>query len=107
MKEEPGPKVKGGANLQKVLERCWSLGLRSVFCEGGGRLATALSREGLARRFYLFQAPVTLGSQGVPAFPGGDATPAGLGWASRGEPVRFGPDLLLTYAQKIRCSVGS
>ena len=97
LKGDRGPRADGGVNLESVLERCWGFGLRSVFCEGGGRLATAFSREGLARRFYLFQAPVTLGSQGVPAFPGGDATPEGLGWSSRGEPVRFGPDLLLTY----------
>ena len=94
---EPVPQADGGANLEKMLERCWSLDLRSVFCEGGGRLATALSREGLAQRFYLFQAPVTLGSQGIPAFPGGDSTPEGLGWARRGEPIRFGADVLLTY----------
>ena len=87
----------GGANLEKMLERCWSLAIRSVLCEGGGRLATALTREGLARRLYLFQAPRTLGSEGVPAFPGGDGTPEGLGWSIRGEPVRFGPDLLFTY----------
>ena len=92
-----GANADGGANLEKMLERCWSLGLRSVFCEGGGRLATALSREGLAHRFYFFQAPVTLGSKSVPAFPGGDSTPEGLGWASRGEPIRFGADVLLTY----------
>ena len=91
------PQGDGGANLKKMLERCWSLGIRSVFCEGGGRLATALSREELARRLYLFQAPLTLGPQGVPAFGGGDSTPEDLGWSSRGEPVRFGPDVLLTY----------
>ena len=95
------PPGDGGTNLEKVLERCWSLGLRSIFCEGGGRLATALSREGLARRFYLFQAPVTLGSRGVTAFPGGDPTPEGLGWSSRGEPIRFGLDVLLTYDREI------
>ena len=100
---EPVPRVEpvlqtdGGANLEAVLVRCWSLGLQSIFCEGGGRLATALSREGLAQRFYLFRAPVTLGSQGVPAFPGGDSTPEGLGWRSRSEPIRFGADVLLTY----------
>ena len=97
---EPGLQTDGGANLEAVLERCWSLGLQSIFCEGGGRLATALSREGLAQRFYLFRAPVTLGSQGVPAFPGGDSTPEGLGWRSRGEPIRFGPDVLLTYERE-------
>ena len=65
---EPVPLRDGGANLEKMLERCWSLGIRSVLCEGGGRLATALTREELARRLYLFQAPLTLGPQGVPAF---------------------------------------
>ena len=87
----------GGVNLEKMLERCWSLGLRSVFCEGGGRLATALTREGLAQRFYFFQAPVTLGPQGVVAFPDGDPTPESLGWSTKDEPVRFGPDVLFTY----------
>ena len=91
------PRAGGGANLGKMLERCWSLGIRSVLCEGGGRLATALTREELARRLYLFQAPLTLGPQGVPAFGGGDSTPEHLGWSNRGEPIRFGPDVLLTY----------
>ena len=98
---EPVPQGDGGANLEKMLERCWSLGIRSVFCEGGGRLATALTREELARRLYLFQAPLTLGSQGVPAFGGGDSTPEGLGWSSRGEPITFGPDVLLTYDREV------
>lgn len=87
----------GGANLEKMLERCWHLGLRSVYCEGGGRLATALTREGLAQRLYLFQAPVTLGSQGVPAFGSQNSTPEDMGWSSRGDPIRFGPDVLITY----------
>ena len=94
---EPVPQGDGGANLERMLERCWSLGIRSVFCEGGGRLATALTREELARRLYLFQAPLTLGPQGVPAFGGGDSTPEDLGWSSRGKPTRFGPDVLVTY----------
>jgi diaminohydroxyphosphoribosylaminopyrimidine deaminase/5-amino-6-(5-phosphoribosylamino)uracil reductase len=91
------PQGGGGANLGKMLERCWHLGLCSVFCEGGARLATVLAREGLAQRFYVFQAPVTLGSQGVPAFEGESSTPEGLGWSSRGEPMQFGPDVLITY----------
>ena len=90
-------RTEGGANLERVLERCWSLGIRSVFCEGGGRLVAAFTREGLARRLYLFQAPVTLGAGGVPGFPGGDSTAESLGWSSTGEPLRFGPDILITY----------
>jgi hypothetical protein len=51
----------------------------------------------LAQRLYLFQTPVTLGPEGVPAFGDGDSTPEGLGWSGRGEPTRFGPDVLITY----------
>ena len=91
------PQGGGGANLEKVLERCWHFGLRSVFCEGGARLATALTREGLAQRLYLFQAPVRLGPKGVPAFGGESATPEDLGWSGRGDPIRFGADVLVTY----------
>ena len=91
------PQGGGGANLEKMLERCWHLGLRSVFCEGGGRLATALTREGLVQRLYLFRAPVTLGSKGVLAFGSESSTPEDLGWSSRGDPTRFGPDVLIIY----------
>ena len=91
------PQADGRADLKEMLERCWGLGIRSVFCEGGGRLATALTREELVQRLYLFKAPLTLGPQGVPAFGGGDSTPEDLGWSSTGEPIQFGPDLLLKY----------
>ena len=93
------PQAGGGANLEEMLERCWSLGIQSVLCEGGGRLATALTREELAQRLYLFTAPLTLGPQGVPAFGDGDSTPEDLGWSSTGEPKQFGPDLLLMYSR--------
>jgi len=91
------PQGGGGADLEKMLERCWHLGLRSVFCEGGARLARVLAREGLAQRFYVFQGPVTLGSKGVLAFDDESSTPEGLGWSLRGEPIQFGPDVLITY----------
>jgi diaminohydroxyphosphoribosylaminopyrimidine deaminase/5-amino-6-(5-phosphoribosylamino)uracil reductase len=91
----------GGANLEEVLERCWSLGLRSVLCEGGGRLAGAITARGLAQRFYLFRSPMTLGSEGVPAFPGKEWTPDKFGWSRRGNPIPFGPDKLLTYDREV------
>ena len=101
---EPVPQGDGGANLEKMLERCWSLGIRSVFCEGGGRLATALTREELARRLYLFQAPLTLGSQGVPAFGGGDSTPEGLGWSSRASRSRSDPTFYSRMIERLMFS---
>ncbi|MFW5947450.1 MAG: RibD family protein, partial [Gemmatimonadota bacterium] len=48
----------------------WERGIRTVFCEGGGRLGGALFAAGRVDRLYLFQAPVTFGAGGVPAFPG-------------------------------------
>ena len=66
-----------GLDLRGVLSRCWDVGIRSILCEGGARLAASLLREALARRLYLFVAPVTFGGQGVPAFPD-DAD--SLGW---------------------------
>jgi diaminohydroxyphosphoribosylaminopyrimidine deaminase/5-amino-6-(5-phosphoribosylamino)uracil reductase len=100
------PQADGGADLKEMLERCWGLGIRSVFCEGGGRLAAALTREELAQRLYLFKAPLTLGPQGVPAFGGGDSTPEDLGWSSTGEPIQFGPDVLLKYDREADVSRG-
>jgi diaminohydroxyphosphoribosylaminopyrimidine deaminase/5-amino-6-(5-phosphoribosylamino)uracil reductase len=85
----------GLLDLEAVLARCWDLGLRSILCEGGARLATSLLREGRAQRLYLFVAPVTFGSEGVGAFLP-DA--AGLDWDAfepASEPELFGRDTLI------------
>jgi diaminohydroxyphosphoribosylaminopyrimidine deaminase/5-amino-6-(5-phosphoribosylamino)uracil reductase len=91
------PEDDGRVHLEKALASCWELGLTSVFCEGGGRLASALIGEGLVQRLYLFEAPVSLGDQGVPAFPDAPDTPDGPEWRIVGEPRRMGADVLLTY----------
>lgn len=59
----------GGLSLDDVLEVSWDIGVRSILCEGGSRLAAQLLRERRVHRLYLFVAPVTLGAEGVPAFP--------------------------------------
>jgi diaminohydroxyphosphoribosylaminopyrimidine deaminase/5-amino-6-(5-phosphoribosylamino)uracil reductase len=64
----PVPAVQGGVDLGQVLAVCWGLGIHSVLCEGGARLAASLLREGLVQRLYLFIAPTTYGSEGVEAF---------------------------------------
>ena len=84
-------------HLERALVSCWELGLTSILCEGGGKLASALIREGLVQRFYLFEAPVSLGDQGVPAFPNAMGPPDGPGWRAVGEPRRLGADVLVTY----------
>jgi diaminohydroxyphosphoribosylaminopyrimidine deaminase / 5-amino-6-(5-phosphoribosylamino)uracil reductase len=53
-----------------VAARLQQEGVRSIFCEGGGRLGAALLAARLVDRLYLFQAPVLFGCGGVPAFPG-------------------------------------
>jgi riboflavin biosynthesis pyrimidine reductase len=83
-----------GLSLPAVLSVAWGLGIRSVLCEGGGRLASALLADGTARRLYLWIAPFTFAAPGVPAFPGlGSEVWASLGPA--GAPERHGRDTLL------------
>jgi diaminohydroxyphosphoribosylaminopyrimidine deaminase / 5-amino-6-(5-phosphoribosylamino)uracil reductase len=74
--EDRGLRVLGipgdGAGLDPgaVIAALASAGVRTVLCEGGGRLGAALLRARLVQRLYLFHAPVIFGDGGVPAFPG-------------------------------------
>lgn len=68
-----------GLDLGAVMRVCSGLGIASILCEGGSRLAGSLMTAGIAKRLYLFIAPRTLGPGGVPAF---GTDPEGLGWDS-------------------------
>jgi riboflavin biosynthesis pyrimidine reductase len=59
-----------GLSVEAVLSVAWGVGIRSVLCEGGARLASEFLRDGTARRLYLWVAPLTFSEPGVPAFPG-------------------------------------
>jgi diaminohydroxyphosphoribosylaminopyrimidine deaminase/5-amino-6-(5-phosphoribosylamino)uracil reductase len=91
----PVPGSKEGLDLEAVLAVCWDLGIQSLLCEGGARLAASLLREGLVQRLYLFVAPTTFGSAGVDAF----LSDAGeLDWNDfepAGPPELFGRDALI------------
>lgn len=91
----PVPETGTGLDLGAVLRVCRELGIGSILCEGGARLAGSLLREGLVQRLYLFVAPVTYGAEGVPAF----LPEAGeLGWEAfepAFEPRLFGRDTLI------------
>jgi diaminohydroxyphosphoribosylaminopyrimidine deaminase / 5-amino-6-(5-phosphoribosylamino)uracil reductase len=100
----PGPEARGvraiavprgddGLRLDAVLDTVWRAGVRSVLCEGGGRLGAALLRGGHVQRLYLYLAPVLYGESGVAAFPGEFPGPA-AGWAPTGL-RRLDPDVLL------------
>lgn len=58
-----------GLDVATVMAVCWGLGIRSILCEGGAKLAQTLLRERIAQRLYLFIAPTTFGAHGVAAFP--------------------------------------
>ena len=59
---------EGRLSLTDVLQVLSSLDVASVLVEGGGRLATALLRQGLVHRQLLLLAPITVGPEGVPAY---------------------------------------
>lgn len=76
-----GVRVIEAASLTGAMSVLKTAGVDALLVEGGGRLAGALLAEGLVDRCCLIQAPLFLGTAGVPAvagWPGGplaDATP--------------------------------
>lgn len=90
----PVAHANGLLDLDAISSVAWEVGVRSILCEGGGRLASSLLRDGRVHRLYLFVAPRTLGPGGVPAFPDGDE----LEWSGFGSlvpPATFGDDTLI------------
>jgi diaminohydroxyphosphoribosylaminopyrimidine deaminase / 5-amino-6-(5-phosphoribosylamino)uracil reductase len=88
--------AEGRLDLDHVGAVLWEIGVRSIFCEGGRRLADRLLLEDRVQRLLLFVAPITLGARGVPAFA--DDT-SRLDW-SRFEPLpptAFGRDAVLSF----------
>lgn len=91
---------KGLLDLDDVSTVCRELGIRSILCEGGARVAHELLREGRVGRLYLFVSPTTIGAAGVAAF---SDHPDELDWAGfelAEEPRRFGRDVLMTYDRR-------
>ncbi len=66
------PAGPGGLELGPALERLRDAGLRTVLCEGGGRIGSSLLNGHMADRLYLFYAPLVFGPDAVPAFPGAE-----------------------------------
>lgn len=56
-----------GVDLAALLEIAQGSGVRSILVEGGGELAAAFVRAGLADRLEWFRAPILLGADGRPA----------------------------------------
>jgi len=85
-----------GVDLGAALAACWDDGIRSILCEGGATLGTALIGSGLIGRIYLLVTPHILGERGVPAFRG-PVGPWGRGWIPSAKATMFGRDQLLVY----------
>lgn len=79
--------------LKQVLETLWENGVRSVFCEGGATVGTALLTKDLVNRLYLFVAPLLLGPDAVSAFPF-ESAPKKLAWRTS-RIAQLGNDALL------------
>ena len=62
------PKTDLGLDLESVMGVVQELGVESILCEGGAKLANSLIRKDLVQRLYLFVAPKTLGPGGILAF---------------------------------------
>lgn len=71
-----------GLDLRAAMARLAGEGITRVLCEGGGRLAAGLLREGLVDRIVAFHAGVALGAEGR-------AMVGGLALASLGEAGRW------------------
>ncbi len=70
-----GAEVIVAASLEESMEQLRQAGVESLLVEGGGRLAGALLGAGLVDRCCLLQAPIFLGSAGVPAVGGWPGMP--------------------------------
>lgn len=83
--------------LGPVLETAARVGIRSILCEGGGRLANSFLAERRADRLYLFYSPIALGPDAVPGFPGPFPRAIWEQWRLAFPPARLGEDVLCVY----------
>jgi len=108
--QESGATVLLTPTLQASLEALRERGIRSLFVEGGAKLAGSLLREGLVDRLIIFRAPVELGSNALKAFefaPDGFEAALGDGRYRVVEQRRFGDDTMTTYAlREVPCLPG-
>jgi diaminohydroxyphosphoribosylaminopyrimidine deaminase/5-amino-6-(5-phosphoribosylamino)uracil reductase len=96
----PVPRAKRGLDLGAVLDLACGLGIRSILCEGGGRLASSFLAERLVQRIYIVHAPIALGPRAVPAFPGPFPEGTWEGWGLAFPPEQLGRDVLAVYERE-------
>ncbi|HTJ21936.1 MAG TPA: bifunctional diaminohydroxyphosphoribosylaminopyrimidine deaminase/5-amino-6-(5-phosphoribosylamino)uracil reductase RibD [Gemmatimonadaceae bacterium] len=104
--EAVGVRIIGASNLGGALASLRALGIRSLFVEGGARLAGSMLAADLVDRLVIFQSPTELGDTALGAF---DFAPQGFAGALASTRVveegSFGPDRMTVYAlHEVPCS---
>jgi diaminohydroxyphosphoribosylaminopyrimidine deaminase/5-amino-6-(5-phosphoribosylamino)uracil reductase len=90
------PAARGRVSFAALARALGRRGVTSLLVEGGGTVAAAAIRAGVADRLILFLAPVLFGGDGVPAVGAlGVARPAGAVRLELVAVTRIGPDLVL------------
>jgi diaminohydroxyphosphoribosylaminopyrimidine deaminase/5-amino-6-(5-phosphoribosylamino)uracil reductase len=92
------PRGERGLDIAAALDALWREGVRTVLCEGGGRLGAALLGADRVARLVLFVAPMLLGADAVPAFPAvaGGASSDPARWRLAGS-AALGRDVLAVW----------
>jgi diaminohydroxyphosphoribosylaminopyrimidine deaminase/5-amino-6-(5-phosphoribosylamino)uracil reductase len=110
MANEAGATVLLTPSLHESLDVLGQRGIRSLFVEGGARLAGSLLTEGLVDRLIIFRSQLVLGDQALKAFSyAPDQFEALLGDHRHRvvDQKRFGDDIMTAYAlREVPCSPG-
>jgi len=104
--EDAGVTILSAASTREALQQLRQRGIRSIFVEGGARLAGSLLAAELADRLIIFQAPIELGRGALGAFT---HAPAEFAESLERRPIverrPIGDDIMTTYAlHEIPCS---
>jgi diaminohydroxyphosphoribosylaminopyrimidine deaminase / 5-amino-6-(5-phosphoribosylamino)uracil reductase len=104
--EAVGAHIVAANDLLGTLEALRALGIRSLFVEGGPRLAGSMLSADLVDRLVIFQSPTRLGDAALGAF---DYAPRDFAQTLAGRRIiderEFGPDRMIVYAlHEVACS---
>ena len=94
------PRTNRGLDLESIMGVVQELGVQSLLCEGGAKLANSLIRKDLVQRLYLFIAPKTLGVGGIAAFSDGEETLKWEDFLPSLPPEMHGRDTLIVLDRK-------
>ncbi len=94
------PRTNRVLDLESIMVVVHELGVQSVLCEGGAKLANSLIRKDLVQRLYLFIAPKTLGAGGIAAFSDGEETLEWEDFLPSLPPEMHGRDTLIVLDRK-------